>query len=119
MRLASALSVANETQVALAETIGRVSDELGDDVGLVLVFASTEHTTGWVQVVEELETAFPNALVLGCSAQSVLAAGHEAEDGPGLGLLAARLPGVDVAPGPTIPSPTSARRRWQTPIRRG
>ena len=99
MRWASAISTAAEPARACfdaAAAIQRGLDGAGAD--LVLVFASHAHGDAWPELRDRLSEAFPGALLLGCSAQCVIGDGREVEEGPGLSLTAASLPGSALAP---------------------
>ena len=65
---------------------------------LVLLFLSSHHVEHARDVVREVREALRPAAMIGVSAQSVLG-GHAApEKSPGVSVLAARMPGVTVAP---------------------
>jgi small ligand-binding sensory domain FIST len=109
--------------VSEAEASGRAADAVaealrsglaGADAALVCLFVSAEHEAAWDAVAERVRRALPGALLLGCSARSVLGAGRELEDAPGVAALAASLPGVAVSPfvlgagAPRLPGPDDA-----------
>jgi small ligand-binding sensory domain FIST len=95
MRWASAVSEALDTGRALAEVSGSLAEQLGDlRPDLVLAFVSPEHDGA--AVAHALGSTWPRALRLGCTARSVIGAGRELEDQPGLALAAAVLPGVSL-----------------------
>ena len=99
MRWASGVSTASEPARACSdasETIHRDLD--GARADLVVAFASEAHSEAWQGLCEQLNHAFPDALLLGCSAHSVIGAGREIEEGPGLSLTAASLPGSALQP---------------------
>ena len=77
-------------------------------VDLVLLFLSSHHIAHALVVLNLLIEQFPGATILGCSADSVIGAGEEIEDGPGVSLTLAHLPGVTLSPF-QIPRETLAR----------
>ena len=108
MKWSSAVSGSPELRRAADETIERVRAELaGARPDLVFAFVSTEHRASWGGLPELLGAAFEGAVVMGCSAESVIGAGRELERGPGLSLTAAVLPGATLRPfrvdGATLP----------------
>jgi small ligand-binding sensory domain FIST len=84
---------------ATAEVAGQVLDGLGGQPAhLVVVFASTPHLDAFPDIVETLRAAFPEAVVVGCTAGGVVGPGREIEDGPGLAVWAASLPDARLTP---------------------
>ena len=77
-------------------------------VDLVLLFLSSHHIAHALVALDLLTEQFPGATILGCSANSVIGAGEEIEDGPGVSLTLAHLPGVTLSPF-QIPQETLAR----------
>lgn len=76
---------------------GQLDVRLGHEPpDLVLAFVSPHHRRDWARVPALVREAFPNALLLGCSAGGVIGDGHEIEDGAAISLTAARLPGVEL-----------------------
>ena len=67
-------------------------------VDLVLLFLSSHHIARAAVALELLIEQFPSATILGCGAASVIGAGEEIEDGPGVSLTMAHLPGVTLWP---------------------
>lgn len=99
MRWAASIDNSPTLEVALARGEESLSEQLGDQrPDLILAFATRDHQTRWHEIPEALRQRFPDAAVVGCSAGGVLANGTELEDGPGLALCAARLPGVERTP---------------------
>ena len=97
MKWASSLSVASAANAAVAEALADLRARLEyQDPDLVVAFVSHQHANDYERVSAELCRAFPDALLVGCSAQAVIGAGGEAEGSPGLALSAAVLPGVDL-----------------------
>jgi small ligand-binding sensory domain FIST len=99
MKWASAISEHADAHAALAEVVGAVRAALaGATPDLVIVFTSAHHEVAYPEVPPALAQAFPGAVVLGCSANGVIGAGHEVERRPALSLTAAVLPGVGLRP---------------------
>lgn len=99
MKWASSVSTAPAFDAALAEAVDSVRADLdGLEPDLLLAFVSPHHEEAYLSVGESLRRAFPEALLLGCSARSVIGGGQEVEEAPGLALVAAQLPGVRLHP---------------------
>lgn len=99
MRFASAVSDAPDAEAAAEEVLATVRAELGAlDPDLAFLFCSDAHASAYERIAWALRDALPSALLVGCSARSVIGAGREVEDRPGLSLTVARLPGVTLCP---------------------
>ena len=99
MRWASSISAAPDLARAARDTVGAIQSELGaDEPDLVIAFPSYAHGAAYERAPAILREAFPDAVILGCSAQSVIGAGRELEEGPGFSLTAAVLPNVELHP---------------------
>ncbi len=99
MRWAAGVSDVPEAEAAFEQAAEGVRRGLGGAApDLVLLFVSRHHGADEERILETAREAWPRALLLGCSAQSVIGAGREIEHRPGLSLTAARLPGVEVRP---------------------
>ena len=99
MRFASTLSREPDADRA----IGLVADSLSERLGgalpnLICVFASMHFSAAYPQLRKGFARSFPNALLFGCGAHSVIGGGHEVEDGPAIAAAAAALPGVTLHP---------------------
>jgi small ligand-binding sensory domain FIST len=95
MRWASSVSQDARARAALGEAAARLREGLGGEApDLVVAFASVHHRERWPDLGAALAGAFPGAHRVGCSAWSVIGAGREVEEGPGLALVGARLPGA-------------------------
>ncbi|NVB42574.1 FIST C-terminal domain-containing protein [Pseudenhygromyxa sp. WMMC2535] len=125
MRWASAISDADDLEVAIEQSTDELQSQLeGDAPDLLLVFVSRDHQHRWHELPALLRDRFPSATVLGCTAGGVIGDGHELEEGPGLALTAARLPGVELTafhiPSERTPDPEpdpaadprAERERW-------
>ena len=97
---------------AAASIVARL-EGVGPD--LLLAFVSSEHHERYGLLAELVAETFPGALLLGCSAESVIGGGREIEERPGLSLTAALLPGVTLRPfqiGPDLPDPAAPPAAW-------
>ncbi len=96
---ASAVSQFPEADRAIGEACDLLGERMaGVPPSLVVAFASAHHGDSMLGIGEKVRRAFPDALLFGCSAHSVIGAGREIEEGPGIALTAAHLPGVELHP---------------------
>jgi len=114
VRFASTLSATAEPARALERAMGELREALGGaEPDLLTCFASPAHAARAAELAARLRAGFPRALLLGCTARSVIGGGRELEDAPGLALFGASLPGVELRPfqlGPeALPAPGAAR----------
>lgn len=99
MRWASAGSTLAEPLAAAAEVAAGLREALGDGPpDLLLVFVGGAFAPQAAAVVEALRAALSPVTVMGTTARGVVTSRHEIEQGPGLSAVAARLPGVTLAP---------------------
>jgi small ligand-binding sensory domain FIST len=99
VRWASSISTREGFPDALTEATADIEDSLaGTAPDLVLAFCSAQHEAHYEELPGLLSRTFGRALVFGCSAESVIGDGHEAESTAGLSLTAAALPDVDLSP---------------------
>jgi small ligand-binding sensory domain FIST len=99
MRWSSSVSEDPDTERAVCEAAGRIRQELeGLRADLLFLFASEHHRAAGGRLAELAQAACGGGLLVGCNARSVIGAGRELEDQPGLSLTAAVLPGVTVQP---------------------
>lgn len=99
MRFASAVSDVGDARAAteaVLEAVHAELDSLAPD--LAFLFCSDAHAASYERIASEIRNTLPSALLVGCSARSVIGAGREIEGRPGLSLMAARLPGVTLSP---------------------
>ena len=119
VKWASSVSQLEKVEDALEAVVGEVHRELGQgSVDLALLFLSREQHLGAVEeVARSFSLCFPNAVVLGCSAGSVIGGGREVEGAPGVSLAAARLPGVSLRPfhlaPERLPKPGADTSSWR------
>jgi small ligand-binding sensory domain FIST len=99
MKWASALSEAQDSSAAIGATTAELARQLGGvEPDLVVAFASPHHTDAYDTLPAAITSAFPRAVVVGCSGAGVIGGGHEVEERPALSLTAASLPGVTLRP---------------------
>lgn len=99
MRWASAHSRLGDSEAAASEAANGVRAVLGDaPVDLALVFLAAPHVRATDRVARVLKETLAPACLAGTTARGVVTGENEIEQGLGLSLIAARLPGVDVKP---------------------
>lgn len=97
MPFASAISEHPITATAVGETAGHILETLGARPDLAALFVTPHHAGALEDAANVVRAVLEPGVLVGCAAISVLANGHEIEDGPGVVLWAASL-GVPVAP---------------------
>jgi small ligand-binding sensory domain FIST len=117
VRFASTLSAAPAPARALESALAGLREALGGaEPHLLACFAAPAHAARPAELTARLRAAFPRAVLLGCTARSVIGGGRELEDAPGIALFGASLPDVEVRPfqlGPeAVPTPPEARALW-------
>ena len=96
MRFASAGNQIHNTRHAVGEAVASIEKQLdGQTPDLVFVFVSPHHTID-PGVGRLLFDAIKSRVLIGCTAESVAANGHEYENGPSIAVWAASLPGCGV-----------------------
>ncbi len=98
LRFASALSDAPQTTAALSSIVQDLGQRLAGPADLVVFFASPHHADAFNVIHDTLTATLEARVVLGATAVGVIGVGHEIEQGPGLSVLAATLPGVRLRP---------------------
>ena len=93
---AATRSLAEQVEAQAGEHLG---DELSQGwIDLAIVFASSHFTYAIRQVVEGIQAELHPALLLGCTAEGVVASEQEIEETPAVTLVAAHLPEALVSP---------------------
>jgi small ligand-binding sensory domain FIST len=98
MKWTSTASSQADLGQATKEVVARVRAELKEPIDLAVVFLSPHHSARCSEVIGALRSALRPRVLIGCSAGGVIGGAHEIEDGPGLSLTVAALPGVELAP---------------------
>lgn len=99
MKFASAISAASDASAAFGEALGKVTARVpAAETHLALFFATAHFEEELDALVEKLADALPDAVLIGATAEGVIGGSSELERRPGLSLLTARLPGVDIRP---------------------
>jgi small ligand-binding sensory domain FIST len=93
---AAAVSTALDPQQALDEVVPPALAQAGGRADLVVCFLSMHHAEAAAGIAAGLAERTGTSAVIGCTAQGVIGAGRELEEGPALALWMARLPGVSV-----------------------
>ena len=99
MKWISSISDAPHANDALEQALAPIIEQsAGAQPDLVLLFVSDHHRADHSRIADELRKKWPQSLLLGCSAHSVIGGGRELEECPGLSLAAAVLPDVRLRP---------------------
>ena len=99
MKWASSSSRLGDIEAALDHCVGDLAQQLdGAEADLLLIFLSPHHGAHCGSVPGRLAEAFPGAVRIGCMGGGIIGGGHEVENSPGLALVAASLPGVELYP---------------------
>lgn len=117
MKWASAASTDQTAQLAVDACAKSLRHELGAaDPDLVFIFLSSEHRARFETIPGLLRAHFPNASLIGCSAQGIVGGGKEMEHTCAMSLVAASLPGVKISPFRTdtmgLPDEDAAPEAW-------
>jgi len=97
MRWADALSTEPRLDAAVDGCAAALGPPPEGGYDLVVAFASPAYDD-LDTLPDLLSDRLPHRHLVGCTAGGVIAGGHEIEDGPALGIVAATLPGVTVTP---------------------
>lgn len=96
-RIAASLSTSDSAQAAGVEAARAARAELaGATPDLAFVFLSQAHLPNARETVEAVREELAPRHLLGCVAQGVLARDEELEEGPGVAVWAASLPGAEI-----------------------
>lgn len=99
MQFAAASSTAQSSEQILQDLVEPVKTQLnGTPVDLLLAFFSPHYARHAARVAARLRAALAPRVLLGCTAEGVIAQSHEWEDRPAAALVAASLPGVSLTP---------------------
>jgi small ligand-binding sensory domain FIST len=99
MVFASALSEEPNAEAAGDAVLASALAGLGGiEPDLAFLFCSDAYAASYDRLASQVREALPGALLVGCSARSVIGAGREIEGRPALSLTLARLPDVTLCP---------------------
>lgn len=99
MRFASSITDAADTHEAVAKLLEPIDQRLTRGmVDLVLLFATDDFGDELDDAVESVTAAFPNAILLGCTAEGTIGGTEELERTTSMSLLAASMPDVSIRP---------------------
>ncbi len=94
----SAISDAADTADALKAIIDQLGGSLDGSVDLLIAFATPHHAGAFDLIHDRLSAVLRPAVELAVTVGGVIGVRREVQDGPGLSVLAARLPGAVVQP---------------------
>jgi small ligand-binding sensory domain FIST len=97
MRFAAAVSDAESTADAIAHVVEEVKSS-GLEADVVFAFFTAHHRADAENWVENMWLELDPQVMVGCSAEGVIAADREIERAPGIALLVGQLPGVRLHP---------------------
>jgi len=99
MQWASTVSEAADLESAVGRAALAIQEQLrGEPPDLALVFAADEYRQGFPRLPELLRPRLGSPALIGCSAGGVIGGGRELEARPGLAVMAALLPQVQIRP---------------------
>lgn len=118
MRWCSVLSRDEDLVCATRDLANQARLQLGEDEpNLLVLFVSSHHAERYREISALLGSEFPSALLLGCSASSVIGAFEECEEECAIGVAAGVLPGVTFQPfhldRAELPEESDAAAFWQ------
>ncbi len=99
----SGLATEETVESAITKLQEQINIQMGEEqenktIDLAVVFITPHFTYEIRKLVNALKEAFHPGVLLGCTAEGVIGREREVEDGPAISLVAARLPGVRLAP---------------------
>ncbi len=99
MRFASSISSASDAEEAVEALKTGIETHFTPGMAdLALLFATAHFEDELPEVVEQVSASFPNAILLGCTAQGTIGCNKELERGPSMSLLVGTLPEVAIRP---------------------
>ena len=94
----SAISDASDPTKAVDHILGRLADRTSQPIDLLVMFVTTEHVDHFQKMAKRLREALKPAVMLGCAGGSVIGVQTEIHNQPGLSVMAAVLPDVQIKP---------------------
>lgn len=103
---------------ALEDITRDISVKLGNKkADLAIVFISSHHSSDYEEVTNKIKNAIKCDKVIGCSASGVIGEGQEFEYLPGISIIVASLPNVQITPfhfyQDELPSPDEGPKSWE------
>jgi len=99
MKCLSALSTLANSEAAVLEVLDQASSELGaNQADLVVLFVSPHHVAEMEAIAKQARARQLGRHLIGCTAESIVAAGREVEASPAIGLWAISQPGIQMTP---------------------
>ncbi|MCE9591252.1 MAG: FIST C-terminal domain-containing protein [Planctomycetes bacterium] len=98
LRFASALSDAPVTEDAVRSVLEPLCSKLTDGADLAVVFATPHHAADLEAQTRRLIDTLNVRVLVGVTVQGVIGVGQEIEEGPGLAVLAGKLPDAVIRP---------------------
>ncbi len=99
MRFAASISSNTDAQQALDELLAPIHQRLTAGMADLVCFFVTAHYDDELEnAVDRLSESFPQAVMIGCTAEGTIGCGREMERMPSMSLLAASLPDVEIRP---------------------
>ena len=95
-RIAAGVSTGPEAVEAARAAARQACEGLGGEHDLAFLFLSPSHLAEAAEAAEAVREELAPRHLLGCAAQGVVGRGHEIEEGPGIAVWAATLPGADI-----------------------
>jgi len=97
-RIGAGLSTTLDAAEAATEAAAEARAALTGEPDLTFVFLSPAHWEEAAEAFEAAEAALPSRHILGCVAEGVVARDRELEEGPGVAVWSASLPGARIEP---------------------
>jgi small ligand-binding sensory domain FIST len=97
-RIGAGLSSAEDAAEAAAAAAREASHGLARNPDLAFVFLSGDHLEGAEEAAASVRSELAPTRLLGCVAEGVVGRGREIEQGPGVAVWAAALPGAELEP---------------------
>jgi len=97
-QFASAISVSEATDEALAEVVREAMDQLSAPIDLAFVFISPHHAERVETIAKEICRLAGTTNLVGCVGESIIGKAREAEQTPAISLWMAHLPQTTVQP---------------------
>ena len=118
MKWASSISRADAVETAVGHAAVSIAESFGElSADLAIVFVSPDLPGDITTLTRKLETHFPAAYIIGCTARGVIGGGEEEECTPALSLTCASMPGVDIIPiytdGLDLPDGDAPPQAWR------